>query len=684
MKITHSFPLPHIHMGTTAGNGELGLSVWGEGNTVNISVGASSLWDHRGGMSWSPRQNFRDLRAAWECNDKATIRSMFAADGGEDSQMPRPSHIPLGRLALTLPAPAERGTLDLDNGCIEVAYEGKSIFVALAQRDKGYFALQLPDEVRAELIPAFELSDVLRKIGYSAPEKTTAGFFQPMPADPGFRLEMRQLPGELRCRFTRGEASDFSASFDELRRENAAYWERFRQQVPEVETPNALINELYRLGIFKFESMTAADGTPAGLQGPWLEDDALPPWSGDYHFNINVQMCYWPAYSSGRFHNLLPLFRMILSWREKLRYNAKCFVGIDDGYMLPHAVDDRCVCMGGFWTGAVDHASSAWMAQMMFDYVRYSGDAAFLKEGAWDLMVGGMNVYLAMLEEKEGRLTLPFGVSPEYRGDRLDAAGENPSFQLAAIHRLACDLITGAEMLGLPPDPAWLQIEAELPQATLWGDPGREEIALWQDTPLEESHRHHSHLAALCPFNTISPEDEAWRDILERSRDRWIGMGMGRWAGWSIPWAVMLHNRFGNAEMAEFLIELWSRCYRNKGGGTLHDPNFNGLSLGLCGSNKVMQMDAGMGIVAAIADLFLYESGAILYALHGVPDSWEHFSVKNLHCPGGFLFSAERKAGRTSIQLQATRSGTIKLNWRKSLHSRTLGAGELFSLEEQA
>ena len=74
MKITHSFPLPHIHMGTTAGNGELGLSVWGEGNTVNISVGAISLWDHRGGMSWSPRQNFRDLRAAWECNDKATIR----------------------------------------------------------------------------------------------------------------------------------------------------------------------------------------------------------------------------------------------------------------------------------------------------------------------------------------------------------------------------------------------------------------------------------------------------------------------------------------------------------------------------------------------------------------------------------------------------------------------------------
>lgn len=672
-------------MGMTIGNGELGLSVWGKDNIVNISIGASSLWDHRGGKNWSPQNNYSALRTAVARRDGMTVRTMFMNDA-EDSPMACPSHIPLGRLVLTLPMPAEQVMLDVGSGCIAVTYRGRKAVIAVSQQDKWYFTLLLPKEVGAELVPAFRLSGTLHEIGYSEPRKTQDGFFQPLPADSGYQVGMNRKGDELRCRFSRSEAPqdlDFSRSFETVRRENLAYWRTFWKQIPELDTPNTLINELYRSGLFHFECMTAADGTPAGLQGPWLEDDSLPPWSGDYHFNINVQMCYWPAYSSGRFHNLLPLFRMILSWREKLRYNAKCFVGIDDGYMLPHAVDDRCVCMGGFWTGAVDHASAAWMAQMMFDYVRYSGDTAFLKEGAWDFMVGVMNVYLAMLEKKEGKLTLPFGVSPEYRGDRLDAAGENPSFQLAAIHRLARDLIAGAGLLGLSPDPAWLQIEAELPQAALWGEPGHEEIALWRNTPLEESHRHHSHLAALCPFNTISPEDEAWRGILERSRDRWIGMGMGRWAGWSIPWAVMLHNRFGNAEMAEFLIELWSRCYRNKGGGTLHDPNFNGLSLGLCGSNKIMQMDAGMGIVAAIADLFLYESGGILYALHGVPDSWEHFSVKNLYCPGGFLFSAERKAGITLIRFQATRPGTLNLNWKKSLHTRTLGAGEFFSLEEQ-
>lgn len=38
---------------------------------------------------------------------------------------------------------------------------------------------------------------------------------------------------------------------------------------------------------------------------------------------------------------------MVLSWRPLLRENARKFVGIDNGYVLPHSVDDRGVCFGG-------------------------------------------------------------------------------------------------------------------------------------------------------------------------------------------------------------------------------------------------------------------------------------------------------------------------------------------------
>jgi hypothetical protein len=69
---------------------------------------------------------------------------------------------------------------------------------------------------------------------------------------------------------------------------------------------------------------------------------------------------------------------MIWSWRETLRQNARYFVGIDD-VMLPHAVDDRCVIIGCFWSGTIDHGCTAWVGKMMYDYWRYSGDREFLR-----------------------------------------------------------------------------------------------------------------------------------------------------------------------------------------------------------------------------------------------------------------------------------------------------------------
>ncbi|WP_404935401.1 glycosyl hydrolase family 95 catalytic domain-containing protein [Mitsuaria sp. TWR114] len=39
---------------------------------------------------------------------------------------------------------------------------------------------------------------------------------------------------------------------------------------------------------------SSRDSLPANLQGLW-NDSLTPPWSSDYHTNINVQMNYWPS-----------------------------------------------------------------------------------------------------------------------------------------------------------------------------------------------------------------------------------------------------------------------------------------------------------------------------------------------------------------------------------------------------
>ena len=244
----------------------------------------------------------------------------------------------------------------------------------------------------------------------------------------------------------------------------------------------------------------------------------------------------------------------------------------------------------------------------------------------------------------------------------MNAWGEDPSFQLAAIHRLAADLIEAAGILGVEPKPVWRAIHERLPQFTLIDGKGGEQIALWQGTPLEESHRHHSHLAAIAPFATVSPEDPRWRDIIRRSVDHWIRTGMGFWAGWSMPWASMLHNRVGNAEMAVLDIELWSRVYRNAFNRSFHDPVMDGFAVGLCGDKTVMQMDAYMGVVAAIEELFLFEQNGVLYPMHGVPASWREFSAENFTAPGGFRLSLSRHDGKEEIRVEALRDGVLKLH----------------------
>ena len=59
--INWEFPLPRTHTGIPLGNATTGLLIWGEGRQLKITVGRADLWDHRGGMRWSPKQNLKAI-----------------------------------------------------------------------------------------------------------------------------------------------------------------------------------------------------------------------------------------------------------------------------------------------------------------------------------------------------------------------------------------------------------------------------------------------------------------------------------------------------------------------------------------------------------------------------------------------------------------------------------------------
>ena len=71
------FPLPRTHTGMLQGNGRLGLMIWGEGSILRLTLGRADLWDHRGGLPWTQKQSYGNIRDCLEREDEAQLRELF-------------------------------------------------------------------------------------------------------------------------------------------------------------------------------------------------------------------------------------------------------------------------------------------------------------------------------------------------------------------------------------------------------------------------------------------------------------------------------------------------------------------------------------------------------------------------------------------------------------------------------
>ena len=656
------------HEGIAFGDGKTGVLVWGGGDEIRLSVGRSDLWDHRGGYSWMPEQNYTNIVAAVHSGDKDRLYGLFKKETPK-GQPRNPYMLPLGRVVIKVPGKTlKRGTLDPFTGLGSLEFaEGGAVGLAMSKMVGGVFAMAFPKDVVFEVktIPATDFpvyESRLKPIGFEKatvfdiPSEGIGGMRWNLPADPSVWLSWAKKDGVITLKTGRGGDKVFAdvRHFDSIAKESVAYWKIFWSEGARVKVPDPVIQRVFDYGMYRFGAMTDPDGVPAGLQGVWLEDDRLVPWNGDYHFNINVQECYSPAYRGGHFENLLPLFRMVLSWRPLLKDNAKKFVGIDNGYVLPHSVDDRGVCIGGFWTGTIDHGSTAWVAAMMMRYVRYSGDVEFLKGGAFDFMKGAMNVYRAMMEEEDGKLTLPLGPSPEWGGaDVRSAVGRDPSFQLAAAHRLARDLVDAAKLLGVQPDAMWLDVEKRLPQYSA----GESGIELFRGQALTESHRHHSHMAGLYPFDTLDLSDKATRDIAAKTYGTWVYRGTGLWSGWCVPWASILNTHVGNAQAAVEFLRSWDAYFCNPGHGSLHNayaPGFSTFtifgSFAGSGDGQIMQMDGQCAAATAVLEMMAHEVNGKVEFFKGCPESWREVSFENLALSDGRRVIGRRIGGKIAIE----------------------------------
>ncbi|MEV0620067.1 glycoside hydrolase N-terminal domain-containing protein [Nonomuraea sp. NPDC050404] len=382
------------------------------------------------------------------------------------------------------------------------------------------------------------------------------------------------------------------------------------------------------------------DLLPANLQGVWNKV-TNPPWSADYHVNINLQMNYWLAEQTNLHETTTPYDRYISALVEPGRKTAKDMYGAR-GWVVNNETNPF-----GF-TGVHTYASSfwfpeaaAWTTQHLYDTYRFTGDLGYLRETAYPVIKGAAEFWLDFLhtDPRDGRLVVSPSYSPEH-GDF--SAGASMSQQI--VGEVLANALAAARKLGV--DRAF-QDEVSAALAKL--DPGLRvgswgQLQEWKSDwdSKTDTHRHVSHLYALHPGNRIEPgtPEAAAAEVSLTAR------GDGG-TGWSKAWKINFWARLLDGDHAHKMLseQLKSSTLDN-----------------LWDTHPPFQIDGNFGATSGIAEMLVQSQHDVLHLLPALPSAWKDGSVRGLRARGGVTVDASWKDGAPdTVTVRPGRTGPIKV-----------------------
>lgn len=458
----------------------------------------------------------------------------------------------------------------------------------------------------------------------------------------------------------------------------APTWKRL--QAMDLKNDPSLAALYFNFGRYLFISCSRPGQMAANLQGLWT-DTTQPPWSADFHLNVNLQMIYWPAETC----NLGELAEPFTTYVESL-------VGPGEhtawSYYHAHGWVAHVPANAWGFTAPGESASwgatasdSAWLCQNLWDHWKFSNDRAYLQE-IYPILRGAAQFYADMLIEEPTHhwlVTAPAN-SPENAFVMPDGHPAHiclgPTMDNQLLRFLFGAAAEAAETLGLDADQTahWRSLRDQLPPTRI-GPDGRVMEWLENYPEADPHHRHTSHLWGLYPGNEISPFTTP--ELAAAARKTLVARG-DLSTGWATAFRMGMWARLHDGDHAFKLLQYLVT--------PADEHHLGGCYANLFDAHPPFQIDGNFGGATAITELLVQSQTGQIELLPALPSAWPDGAVTGLRARGGYEVSLVWSQGKLTTATIRNISATapVTVHYGNQTKTITLAPGELQKLNARA